>query len=132
MFDSGIQITQHFFHAKSVQYLIHNQKKNNIWNRELGKNLYWKVLKTDDNDNFIYTVKLVRAKLSENADTFIYGPYVRGPQKQFACVTCSFPAKTGKFLQVPHAEFTQVNLHQIKGISPVNSSSGHSTCVQLG
>ena len=57
-------------------------------------------------------------KLPANADNFNYGPYVRGPHMQLACVTCSFPAKTGKFLQVPHAEFTQVNLPQIKGISP--------------
>ena len=50
-------------------------KKNNIWNREVAENLYWKVLKTDDNDNFIYTVKLMRAKLPVNAVYLRYMPF---------------------------------------------------------
>ena len=88
---------------------LYTTKKNNKRNRELGKNLYWKVLKRDDNDNFIYTVKLMLTKLPANADNFNYGPYVRGPHVQFTCVTCRLPTKTGKFSCVYPASTSRGN-----------------------
>ena len=43
------------------------------------------------------TIKLTRAKLTENAGKFTRGLHVKRPHRQFTCITCSLLVETGKF-----------------------------------
>ena len=81
----------------------------------------------------IFTVKLARSKLPENAGNFTWSLQVKRPHTQFTCVTCSLPVKTVKFTCVEAASTSRriyANCLQAHAILPEyhGNFTGNFTC----